>query len=99
SADLAGLGLTTARIEALRAVARAVNDGLDLNASADDAMTALAAIPGIGLWTAQYVALRAFGEPDAFPSGDLVLRRVASASGDPLTARALEARAEAWRPW
>ena len=59
----------------------------------------LEALPGFGAWTAQYVALRAFGEPDAFPAADLVLRRMAAAGAAPLTARALEARAEAWRPW
>ena len=45
------------------------------------------------------VALRALGEPDAFLAADLVLRRVASSTDAPLSARALEARAEAWRPW
>jgi AraC family transcriptional regulator of adaptative response / DNA-3-methyladenine glycosylase II len=57
------------------------------------------ALAGIGDWTAQYVALRALGEPDAFPAADLVLRRVAGAGGEPLTAGALEQRAEPWRPW
>ena len=99
SADLDGLGLTSARIGTLRALARAISDGLDLNGAADDVIAGLTALPGIGAWTAQYVALRALGEPDAFPAADLVLRRVASASETPLTARALEARAEAWRPW
>jgi AraC family transcriptional regulator of adaptative response / DNA-3-methyladenine glycosylase II len=47
----------------------------------------------------QYVALRALGEPDAFPAADLVLRKAAAGDGPPLTARALAARAEAWRPW
>jgi AraC family transcriptional regulator of adaptative response / DNA-3-methyladenine glycosylase II len=56
-------------------------------------------LPGFGDWTAQYVSLRALGEPDAFLSGDLVLQRVASIDGVRLTARLLEARAEAWRPW
>jgi hypothetical protein len=55
----------------------------------------LRAIPGIGDWTAQYVAMRALNEPDAFPSGDLVLKRMA---GD-CSAREFERRSEAWRPW
>jgi hypothetical protein len=55
----------------------------------------LCEIPGIGNWTAQYVAMRALGEPDAFPSSDLGLLR-AMALG---TSRDLELRAEAWRPW
>jgi AraC family transcriptional regulator of adaptative response / DNA-3-methyladenine glycosylase II len=99
-ADLDGLGMTTARIGALRALARAVCDGaLDLNTPVEDVMAKLIALPGFGAWTAAYVALRALGEPDAFPAGDLVLRRVAAGGGAPLTMRALEARAEAWRPW
>lgn len=60
---------------------------------------ALAVLPGFGAWTAQYVALRALAEPDAFPASDLVLRRMAAGGGAPLNANALEARAEAWRPW
>lgn len=99
SAGLDGLGLTTARIAALRALARAVSRGLDLNGPAADVLASLAALPGIGAWTAQYVALRALGEPDAFPAGDLVLRRAASPTATPLVPRALDARAEAWRPW
>lgn len=100
SADLTGLGLTTARGEALKALARAVANGsLDLTAATHDVTAALAALPGIGPWTAQYVALRGLGEPDAFPTADLVVRKMAAGDGPPLTARALEARAEAWRPW
>ncbi len=55
---------------------------------------ALRAIPGIGEWTAQYIAMRAFNEPDAFPSGDLVLRRMAGNC----SARELDAASERWRP-
>ncbi|HKZ74309.1 MAG TPA: AlkA N-terminal domain-containing protein, partial [Steroidobacteraceae bacterium] len=100
AANLDDLGLTGARVAALRALARAVNEAsLDLRAPVEETVAALAALPGFGDWTAQYVALRALGEPDAFPSADLVLRRVAGAAGAPLSARALAARAEAWRPW
>jgi AraC family transcriptional regulator of adaptative response / DNA-3-methyladenine glycosylase II len=59
---------------------------------------ALVAVPGIGPWTAQYIAMRALGHPDAFPAADLVLRRVAG-DGRSLTARELALRADAWRPW
>jgi AraC family transcriptional regulator of adaptative response / DNA-3-methyladenine glycosylase II len=59
----------------------------------------LLAIPGIGPWTADYIALRALGDPDAFPAGDLGLRRSARALGLPDDALGLEARAERWRPW
>jgi AraC family transcriptional regulator of adaptative response / DNA-3-methyladenine glycosylase II len=99
AADLDGLGLTGARIAALRALARAVLDGrLDFDAPVDDVVAALAALPGVGPWTAQYVALRALSDPDAFPYGDLVLRRMAG-NGRPLTPGALKERAERWRPW
>lgn len=99
-ADLAGLGLTQARAAALRALARAVAEGaVDFDAPVEEVSAALELLPGIGAWTAQYVALRALGEPDAFPAADLVLRRVAAAGGSALTARALAVRAEAWRPW
>ena len=87
-------GLIPARAQAIRALAQGVLDGsIALTAGTDTA--SLTTLPGIGDWTAQYIAMRAFGEPDAFPSGDLILRR---AAGCP-TARALERRSESWRPW
>jgi len=102
AAPLESLGLTRARAAALRGFARAVADGaLDLHAftSLEDAVAKLTALPGIGTWTAQYLAMRALGEPDAFPAGDLGVRR-ALARGTRLPAeREVLARAEAWRPW
>jgi AraC family transcriptional regulator of adaptative response / DNA-3-methyladenine glycosylase II len=101
-ADLAALGMPRARAGALRALGRAVADGrLDLEGALDpeEAVRRLEALPGIGPWTAQYVALRALGVPDAFPASDLGLRRALGSEGRPLPARALERRAEAWRPW
>jgi 3-methyladenine DNA glycosylase/8-oxoguanine DNA glycosylase len=79
-----------------------VADGaLALDGSADPATTrdALLALPGIGDWTAAYVAMRALREPDAFPDGDLVLRRAVSPGERTASARELRARAEVWRPW
>jgi AraC family transcriptional regulator of adaptative response / DNA-3-methyladenine glycosylase II len=100
AANLDGLGITGARIGALKAMARALIEGhLDFSLPATDVAAALASLRGFGEWTAQYVSLRALGEPDAFLSGDLVLRKMAGPDGSPLTARLLEARAEAWRPW
>lgn len=100
AADLSGLGLTSARADALRGLARAVaGERLDLRAPACDVIAGLVALPGIGDWTAQYVALRALGDRDAFPAADLVLRRTAGGGGLPVTARALAQRAEAWRPF
>ena len=99
-ADLDRLGITGARVRALQALAHAVTEGaLDFGAPVEGVIAALIALPGFGPWTAQYIALRALGEPDAFPVGDLVLRRMASPNGVPLTTKALDARAEAWHPW
>ena len=64
-----------------------------------EARAKLLALPGIGPWTADYIALRVFGDPDAFPVGDLVLRRQAERLGLPATEKALLAHAENWRPW
>jgi AraC family transcriptional regulator of adaptative response / DNA-3-methyladenine glycosylase II len=98
-ANLDGIGLTSARVATLRALARAAVEGLDFSSGIDEVMAALLQLPGVGDWTAQYVALRAFGEPDAFPAADLVLRQVAASNGTPVTPRDLARRAEAWRPW
>jgi len=97
-ANLASVGLTSARAETIRSLARAVCDGrirFEGIVDSDAFLTRLCEIPGIGKWTAQYVAMRALGEPDAFPSADLGLLR-SLALGSP---RELEQRAEAWRPW
>jgi AraC family transcriptional regulator of adaptative response / DNA-3-methyladenine glycosylase II len=95
---VAGAGMPTARAETIRALARAVRGGnisFEANANAELLLTGLCQIPGIGNWTAQYVAMRALGEPDAFPTGDLGLLRALKVR----TARELEQRAESWRPW
>jgi hypothetical protein len=89
------------RGETLRQLARAVASGaLSLEPGADPRAVreALLAIPGIGEWTAQYVALRGLGEPDAFPASDLGLLR-SPASGGAKNPRQLLEHAEAWRPW
>jgi len=98
NAELARIGMPRARAETIRALARAVCEGqisfegvVDLDAF----LARLCEIPGIGSWTAQYVAMRALGEPDAFPSGDLGLLRNSGLG----SSRELERRAEAWRPW
>ncbi len=102
AANLDGLGVTGARIAAIRGLAAAVAGGaLDLgaHASLDDAVAALTALPGIGDWTAQYIALRGLGEPDAFPAGDLGVRKALGAGGRLASEREATKRAEAWRPW
>jgi len=100
TASLEGLGLTGARAATLQALARAVLDHrVDFGTAPEEVVEALARVPGIGSWTAQYVALRALGEPDAMPTGDLVLRRMAGSADAMLSATALELRARRWRPW
>lgn len=90
-------GVTRARARTVHAVACAVRDGLVLDAGSDRDLTRrrLLALPGIGPWTADYLALRALADPDAFPADDLVLRRELGVA----TAGGAEARAAAWRPW
>ena len=97
-AELSELGVLPARARSIIALAAAAAQGnLDLRAGADvDAVrAALKAIPGIGPWTTEYIAMRALGWPDAFVAGDLVVLR---ALGETRPARAI-ARSEAWRPW
>lgn len=100
-AQLNGLGIVGSRIRTIRAVAAAVDRGeLRFDGSQDPAevRAALLAIPGIGDWTAGYVAMRALRDADAYPTADLGLR-IALAPPARATARELEASAERWRPW
>lgn len=100
--ELGQLGLVRQRQAAIHALAQAVSSGhISLHAGADVAATmdALKSLPGIGAWTADYIALRALRWPDAFPSGDVALQKALSPDGQRLTARAAEIRAERWRPW
>src|SRR5512140_572917 len=102
AADLSGIGIPAARATAIRTLAAAVSTGrIELTAARglEDFEARLCALPGIGPWTAQYVALRAFGEPDAFPAGDLGLRRALETARVPAGAAALRERAAAWSPF
>lgn len=97
-ADLTRAGLTKARAASIRALARAVSDRqICFNGimDSDIFLAELQKIPGIGSWTAQYIAMRSLGEPDAFPTGDIALVRALRLAN----ARELEQRAEMWRPW
>ena len=101
-ARLDGVGLTGARVETIRRLAEAVAVGtLDLSGSGnpDETLGALGELPGVGPWTVELVAMRVLHQSDAFPVGDLGVRRGAEALGLPSEAAALRARAEAWRPW
>lgn len=98
-----GLGMPAARLETLRSVTRAAAKSPEIFQSAssmEQAIASLKAIPGIGEWTAQYIALRALREVDAFPASDIgLLRGAKKVTGDVLTAKQLHTRAERWRPW
>ena len=98
NAKLNSVGLTVARAETIRALARSVSSGKIKFAgviNSDEFLRHLCEVPGIGPWTAQYIAMRALGEPDAFPSSDLGLLKASGAE----SSRELESRAEPWRPW
>ncbi len=104
-ADIAAIGMPKSRANTIRELARfAAGGGLRMTpgTSCDDAVSALDAVAGIGSWTAHYIAMRALRYPDAFPAGDLGLRKALGAlegkDGVPSEA-ALERRAEVWRPW
>ena len=97
------LPMPRSRGRALAAIARLASDDPHLFGPGQDlesAVRRLSALPGVGPWTAQYIAMRALREPDAFPHSDLALLRVmAGPDGVRPTPDALLARAEAWRPW
>lgn len=102
AADLATLGMPKARGRTLSGVAQALLDDpkvFEPKASLKDGIARLIALPGIGDWTAQYIAMRQLREPDAFASGDIgLINALAALEGGPVSARQLLARAEAWRP-
>src|SRR5204863_1296862 len=96
--QLANIGLPKARAESLRTLAGAAARGVvDLEPGTDavETVSKLRELPGIGPWTAEYIAMRALHWPDAFPHGDLGLLKAMNLK----SARALEAEAEGWRPW
>ncbi|HEU4537162.1 MAG TPA: hypothetical protein VFS00_23735, partial [Polyangiaceae bacterium] len=103
AADLSSLGLPARRAAALSALAAAVaaDPGLlGVGRGLEAAVGRLRALPGVGEWTAQYIAMRELREPDAFPSADLALARAMAGDGGRRPSPAeLLARAERWRPF
>lgn len=100
--DLTPIGITRTRRETVRTISHALIDGrvdFRMDRTLDDFVASWIALPGIGPWTAHYIAMRALGHPDAFPAEDLVLQKAVPEDGTRMSARALRARAEAWRPW
>lgn len=99
--DVSLTGMPRVRARAIRSLAQAVASGriaFSFSGAEEATLASLARIGGVGDWTAQYIAMRALRQPDAFPVNDLVLLRTAG-QGRPLTAAALRKRAEQWRPW
>jgi AraC family transcriptional regulator, regulatory protein of adaptative response / DNA-3-methyladenine glycosylase II len=101
-ADLRRIGATSSQERAIQAISRAVAAGelaLDASRGLDDFVESFCGLPGVGPWTAHYVAMRGLREPDAFPAGDLGLRRALGDRGRPMSASALAKLSEQWRPW
>lgn len=100
--DLVGIGMPRARVRTLQALAEEVDRGrlsFVVKGSLSDFVRQLTRIPGIGDWTAHYVAMRAMGEPDAFPAGDLGIMRALRHGDKQLTLSQIRQMAELWRPW
>ncbi|WP_370552579.1 DNA-3-methyladenine glycosylase 2 family protein [Conexibacter sp. CPCC 206217] len=96
------LPMPRARGRALVGLCAALADAemaLDPGADREETRAQLVALPGIGPWTAEYVAMRALGDPDAFPASDLGIRHAFARLDQPHDARAVAAIAERWRPW
>jgi AraC family transcriptional regulator of adaptative response / DNA-3-methyladenine glycosylase II len=102
-ADIAALGMPKARALAVTSLARAIAADpaiFSRSASLEQTIAKLRLLPGIGEWTAQYIAMRELREPDAFPAADIgLLRAMAAADGARPSPAELLARAERWRPW
>jgi AraC family transcriptional regulator of adaptative response / DNA-3-methyladenine glycosylase II len=99
---LSGVGLTNARTAAIAGIAAAAAADsrlFDPRRDLAEAVAHLRKLPGVGEWTAQYIAMRALGESDAFLADDLAIRRAFNANGRQYTTTQIKAYAERWRPW
>jgi AraC family transcriptional regulator of adaptative response / DNA-3-methyladenine glycosylase II len=103
SAEALGeLGIVRQRQRAIQALAQAADSGgLALRPGVDipSTLEALQALPGVGPWTAHYIAMRALGWPDAFPGGDVALQKALGVQNAKNPAQAAEQASERWRPW
>lgn len=100
TADLTELGITQRRIDTIHALARGFASGeLDFETGEpNDQQQRLLAIKGIGPWTASYMAMRGLADPDAFPAGDLIIRRGLHI-GREYSEKHMLALSQSWRPW
>lgn len=100
--DPATIGVPAARAASVLTLSRAVADGelvLDDRRSADEIVARLRSLPGIGPWTASYIAMRALGDRDAHPSGDVALRAALEGRGGRPSSAEVDRAFEVWRPW
>jgi 3-methyladenine DNA glycosylase/8-oxoguanine DNA glycosylase len=102
TARLEVVGVPKRRSRSVQALAKAVHEGallLDGSPSLDAAVEGLRSVADVGATTAQYVAMRVYREPDAFPSNSHWLRKAISNNGAPVSVPELERRSDSWRPW
>ena len=100
--QLAELGIIRTRANAIIALAQAwptLQQDMQSAGAPDALITTLCALPGIGPWTAHYIAMRALGWPDAFPPNDVAVLKAMKQLFNVSTQRQAEAHAQAWRPW
>lgn len=100
--DLSAIGMPQKRIESLNLLSRAIAAeklSIQVKGKRSDFIKKIIEIPGIGEWTANYIAMRGLGEADAFPASDLGIIRALSGEGGRLTRKQISEMAENWRPW
>jgi AraC family transcriptional regulator of adaptative response / DNA-3-methyladenine glycosylase II len=101
--QLGRIGMPAKRVATVQALAEAVvleRICFEIKSSLPDFVSQLTRIAGIGDWTAQYIAMRALGEPDAFPAADLGIAKALQQTGQPRPGpKQIRQRAESWRPW
>ncbi len=102
TADLSDLGIVGRRIAAIQSLAALVERDelqIDCGTDIDKFIEGVCSVKGIGEWTAQYMAMRALNDPNAFPHSDLILRRAAHPQGETMTPKQLLVKSEPWQPW
>ncbi|MBW2551944.1 MAG: helix-turn-helix domain-containing protein [Deltaproteobacteria bacterium] len=102
TARLEAVGVPKRRSRSIQALAKAVHEGalrLDGSASLDAAVAGLRSITDVSVTTAEYIAMRVYREPDAFPANNTWLRKAMSQNGSPVSMTEVESRSETWRPW
>jgi AraC family transcriptional regulator of adaptative response / DNA-3-methyladenine glycosylase II len=102
TARLEAVGVPKRKSRSVQVLAKAVHEGalrLDGTPSLEDAIEGLRSIADLSGTTAEYIAMRVYREPDAFPSTNPWLRKALSHNGTPVSIQELEARSESWRPW